>query len=260
MKLDGRTVTTVLAAVVVALVVGAIAGTTHGAAAGAVGALASLLAGACFWVATEMWHRNITLENRRQEVLRRFAPRELTASPPVAHFLWPEEAVVPFRPRPELDELMAWCVSGGHAAVRLVTGDAGAGKTRLARQLHDELALNGWQPLWVPRDSEGDAIRSAHTAGQPCVLVVDYAETRSGLTGLLNALAVVAGLDPDGTLRLLVSPSKVDVLRVRRELLAERLAELHCSGSSSGPVGRVFGRDLAPSTGPDPRRSDGMAH
>ena len=194
MRFDGRTVAIALASVVVALVVGAIAGTKSGAAAGALGALASLLAGAVFWVATDLWQRYIARVNRRQEVLRRFAPRELTAGLPVAHYLWPEEAVVPFRPRPELDELMAWCASGEHAAVRLVTGDAGAGKTRLARQLSDELAENGWQPLWVPRGSESGAIEAAHALGQPCVLVVDYAETRSCLAGLVNDLAA----DQDG--------------------------------------------------------------
>ena len=96
--------------------------------------------------------------------------------------------------RPELDELLSWCVSGGHAAVRLVTGDGGAGKTRLALRLGEELAANGWQPLWVQRGSERDAVRRCAAVGQPCVLVVDYAETRSELVGLLNDVAA----DQDG--------------------------------------------------------------
>ena len=84
---------------------------------------------------------------------------------PVARYLRPEEAVVPFRARPELDELLGWCVSGGHAAVRLVTGDGGAGKTRLALRLGEELAANGWQPLWVPRGSEREAVGAVHDDG-----------------------------------------------------------------------------------------------
>jgi tetratricopeptide (TPR) repeat protein len=193
-RFDGRTVAIALASLVVALLLGAIAGAKSGPAAGALTALASLLAGAVFWVATDQWQRHIVRVNKRQEVLRRFAPRELSDALPVAHYLWPEEAVVPFRARPELDELMTWCVSGGHAAARLVTGDAGAGKTRLARQLTNELSANGWQPLWVPPGSESDAIEAAQTTGEPCVLIVDYAETRSGLAGLLNDLAT----DHDG--------------------------------------------------------------
>ena len=106
------------------------------------------------------------------------------ASLPVARYLRPEEAAVPFRSRPELYELLRSCTCTGHAAVQLVTGDGGAGKTRLALRLGDELAANGWQPLWVPRGSERDAVRAVHTVGQPCVLVVDYAETRSDLAGV----------------------------------------------------------------------------
>ena len=63
----------------------------------------------------------------------------------------------------------------------------------------------------------------------------------------------LAGLGQDGTLQLLLQPSGQVMLRGRRELLAERLAELHCSGAVSGPVVRVFGRYLAPSAGADPR-------
>ena len=119
----------------------------------------------------------------------------------VARYLRPEEAVVPFRARPELDELLNWCVSGGHAAVRLVTGDGGAGKTRLALRLGEELAASGWQPLWVPRGGEREAVGAVHVMGQPCVLVVDYAETRAELAGLLDDVAA----DQDGTdLRLLL--------------------------------------------------------
>lgn len=69
----------------------------------------------------------------------------------VARFLRPEEQVVPFRARPELEELVAWCTRGGRAGVRLVTGDGGAGKTRLALRLGEVLAASGWQQLWVPR-------------------------------------------------------------------------------------------------------------
>ena len=49
----------------------------------------------------------------------------------VARYLRPEEQVVPFRARPELDELLGWCTSGGHARIRLVTGNGGAGRPAL---------------------------------------------------------------------------------------------------------------------------------
>lgn len=236
MRFDGRTGAVALASVVVALLLGAVAGTKSGASAGALAALASLLAGAVFWVATDQWQRHLARVNQRQEVLRTFAPRELMDALPVAHYLWPEEAVVPFRARPELDELMTWCVSGGHAAVRLVTGDAGAGKTRLARQLTNELAANGWQPLWVPPGSESHAIEAAGTMGQPCVLIVDYAETRSGLAGMLNDLAT----DQDGPdLRVLLVARSArewwEQLLASAERLATSLLEAHAP-MTLGPV------------------------
>ena len=58
----------------------------------------------------------------------------------VARFLRPEEAVVGFRDRPELADLLDWCAAPGRVAVRLVTGSGGAGKTRLALRLGQEMA------------------------------------------------------------------------------------------------------------------------
>ena len=114
-----------------------------------------------------------------------------------------------------------------------------------------EAKLRDW------RRGLGQAAR--HAAGADAAwLVLDGAYTGSavGRADWFRAMGVgLAGLDPDGTLRLLLPASGTGMLRARRELLAERLAELHCSGAVSGPVRRVFGRDLAPSTGPDPRRS-----
>ena len=121
---------------------------------------------------------------------------------PIAWYLRPEEQVVAFRPRPELDELLDWCVGDGHAAARLVTGDGGAGKTRLALRLGQELTANGWQQLWVRRDAERDGIAAVRTMGQPCLLVVDYAETRNDLEGLLDDMAANRG-GPDTRVLLL---------------------------------------------------------
>jgi tetratricopeptide (TPR) repeat protein len=183
--LNGRTVALALAAVVVCFVVGAIAGPGVGLA-----TLGGLLAGALFWAATVEWQRRIEQRNRLKEVHQAFAPPALMEALPVAYYLRPEEAVVPFRPRPELDELMAWSVSEAHTAVRLVTGEAGAGKTRLVQRLINDLAADGWQRLQAPRDSKIDAAEAARVIGQPCVLVVDYAEARGDLARVLNDLAI----------------------------------------------------------------------
>jgi hypothetical protein len=102
-----------------------------------------------------------------------------------AWYLRPEAEVVAFVPRPELSTLREWCVTGGRLAVRLVIGKGGVGKTRLAVQLVQDLAENGWRAVWVAPGQEGNVINAVREVGEPAVLVVDYAETRSGLAGLL---------------------------------------------------------------------------
>jgi len=74
--LDGRTVAIGLFAVVLALVLGAVAGTLAGAGAGALAALAGLVPPAVLAVAVELRQRTIARMNKRQEVLRKFAPPE----------------------------------------------------------------------------------------------------------------------------------------------------------------------------------------
>jgi hypothetical protein len=117
-----------------------------------------------------------------------------------------------------------------------------------------EAKLRDW------RRGLGQAAR--HAAGADAAwLVLDGACTRPAAVRAdwFRATGVgLAGLGQDGTLQLLLRPSGEAMLRARRELLAERLAELHCSGAVSGPVGRVFGRHLAPSAGADPRHAGAL--
>ncbi len=53
----------------------------------------------------------------------------------VARLLRPEAETVPFWPRAELGLLTEWVAAGEHAAVQLVVGPGGVGKTRLARRI-----------------------------------------------------------------------------------------------------------------------------
>jgi len=107
--------------------------------------------------------------------------------------LYPEARVVAFWARPELGELLAWCRAPGRAAARLVTGEGGAGKTRLAIELARELENDGWQAQWVPPGKEPDAIQMARRTSRPTVLLLDDAETRTDVTRLLTDAA--GGLD-----------------------------------------------------------------
>ena len=125
---------------------------------------------------------------------------------PVARYLRPEEEVVPFRQRSELGELLRWCATAGPVAARLVAGSGGSGKTRLALRLCQELAANGWRPLWVGPGQEGLVAGAVRELGEPCVVVVDYAETRAALAGLLWDVAGLSG-GPDVRVVLLARGS-----------------------------------------------------
>ncbi|MEW2077815.1 trypsin-like peptidase domain-containing protein [Streptomyces sp. NPDC013433] len=92
-----------------------------------------------------------------------------------------DSEVVPFHGREgERAALDAWCREPGFG-VRILTGPAGQGKTRLAREivagLHRERRLAAWVTYDGPSATAPDHT-VLHTLSTPAVLVVDYAETR----------------------------------------------------------------------------------
>jgi len=125
----------------------------------------------------------------------------------VARYLRADEQVVPFRGRPELDELLTWCGADGRARVRLVTGDGGAGKTRLALRLCKDLAAQGWRSLWVHPGREAYAAEAVRKLG-PGVLVVDYAETRDSLRSMLSEVVADGAASDVRVLLLARSPGE----------------------------------------------------
>ena len=128
-----------------------------------------------------------------REELRRAG--ELASDGP-AGLLDPRRGLVAFTGRErELAGLLAWCQDGLARGVRLVTGPGGVGKTRLSVELCARLELRGWR--WVRAgDQEEAAALAAARRGWPgsVLLVVDYAETRTGLGELLRAVAAEAGV------------------------------------------------------------------
>ncbi|QMU69103.1 tetratricopeptide repeat protein [Streptacidiphilus sp. P02-A3a] len=103
---------------------------------------------------------------------------------------------VPFHGRQELlAELRAWCGRGGFGAW-LLHGPGGQGKTRLAHHLAQQLAAERWAVLWPSRDATADRLRGLRDVRKPLLVVVDYAETR---TGQLAALVEAAAEHPGST-------------------------------------------------------------
>lgn len=71
-----------------------------------------------------------------------------------------------------------------------MVGAGGVGKTRLALQLGAYLEARGWSFTMVGADREADALSTLRAVtGRPIFLVLDYAETRTGLVDLLRELA-----------------------------------------------------------------------
>jgi tetratricopeptide (TPR) repeat protein len=145
---------------------------------------------------------------------------ELAGNSP-AGLLDPRREVVGFLGREnELKNLAVWCQDGAPRGVRLVTGPGGVGKTRLSVELCTWMEVLGWHCVRPGDGGEAAALGAARQAWRGRVLiVVDYAETRPGLTGLLRAVAA-----DDGPVRvLLLSRSAGEWWeRLRSEELAVR--------------------------------------
>ena len=196
-RVDSRTLALGALAVALALVLGGVGVAKGGVAGGAIGALAGLLSTGVLAVAMDRWNRHRERLEQGQEALDRLEKGSPTVAGKrlpmpeggYARLLRPEEEVVSFRSRPELDELFNWCVTGSHIGVRLVTGEGGVGKTRLVVQLGRNLSESGWRTSWVLRGGEEQAVSDIRLVGQPTVLLVDYAETRDELSNLLAAVA-----------------------------------------------------------------------
>jgi len=119
----------------------------------------------------------------------------LVVSP--AALLRARRRVVPFRGRAHLLQRMsAWSQEPGFSGW-LLHGPAGQGKTRLAQQLADLLAADGWATLWLRTDASVEALAVLAAAATPLLVVLDYAETRiRQLAAVLAAAARHKGGTP----------------------------------------------------------------
>jgi tetratricopeptide (TPR) repeat protein len=166
--------------------------------------------------------------------------------PGPASLLDPALEVVPFTGRmAELAALREWCTDDEAGAVRLVVGGGGAGKTRLALELKRRLGdAGGWRCADIDAGTEATALEAERaTAGRRrLLLVVDYADARAGLAGLLDAVAR--------------DPARVRVLLLARHA-GEWWRRLEGSGQAARDLAADAGREVitladAVSTGGSP--------
>ncbi|MFE3168186.1 tetratricopeptide repeat protein [Streptomyces sp. NPDC059224] len=190
MRVDTRVIALASGAVVVAVVLGFWTEAWIGAATG----LGGLFAPVLWEAAVTRWNSREATAEHAESVFQPMVSHAATES--ITDLLRPENEVVPFRRRPESAELLQWCQTPQQQKVRLITGEGGAGKTRLTVQLGRDLVDAKWQTRWVRRGEEADAVRIASELRQSVLLVVDYAETRNGLLQLVRAAASVPDQPP----------------------------------------------------------------
>jgi Mrp family chromosome partitioning ATPase len=177
-----------------------------------------------------------------------------------ARLLDPRREVVGFVGREtELAELMAWCENNSGGRLRLVTGPGGVGKTRLAVELADRVRKAGWRAERITGGAETQAIPALRAVTRDrTLLIVDYAETRSGLGQMLSALAselgagvrvlLLARADADWWDQLGVSdPAVWDLVQVARQATLSLQPAVDANLSDSDLVAlavRAFAREL----------------
>ena len=86
------------------------------------------------------------------------------------------------RRQPEVDKLREWVADTNLLTVRLITGEGGQGKTRLAIHVCQQLRVEGWHSGFLDSALEVSRMpllwRDLKKLNLPVFIVVDYAETR----------------------------------------------------------------------------------
>ncbi len=90
-------------------------------------------------------------------------------------------------------QLSAWCATPGPFAALVLTGPAGAGKTRVAIELCRRMRAEGWHTGFL---GSRDRLPRVGALRRPTLVILDYAEALPRLRELLAALARAG--TPDG--------------------------------------------------------------
>ncbi|MBP2708196.1 tetratricopeptide repeat protein [Microbispora sp. RL4-1S] len=151
------------------------------------------LAGALGAFAPTVYDAAAARRRAMDEAASAAALTDLDAGP--ATLLTARRAVVEFTGRAEeLRALEGWCADQAAARMRLVTGPGGVGKTRLMLELSARMHDRGWGVAEVGERQEATALERYRQASDGRVLlVVDYAETRTGLDALLASVVADQG-------------------------------------------------------------------
>ncbi|MCM2428564.1 tetratricopeptide repeat protein [Streptomyces sp. RKAG337] len=105
--------------------------------------------------------------------------------------LWARNNAIRFHPRDELDFLRDWFTApdplGPRTRIALLHGVGGAGKTRLAAELADQLSAAGWYGGFLVREPDPQDRAWLAEVASPLLVVVDYVEDRKS-ADVINVL------------------------------------------------------------------------
>ncbi|MEZ5356570.1 MAG: hypothetical protein R2762_28375 [Bryobacteraceae bacterium] len=144
---------------------------------------------------------------RHSQILQRLEDRDrLPLTNPKAHaydaareleILRAENRAIPVLGRQsDLESLHAWLASTPPVSLRILTGPAGAGKTRLALQLLDEIDRTQWY-AGLLRDLDAVSHLDQRYWDRPTLAIIDYAATVAApLKSWLGRIADASGLPP----------------------------------------------------------------
>jgi tetratricopeptide (TPR) repeat protein len=143
---------------------------------------------------------------RSQALLRVPDPRHKA---PPSWWLNPRHRATRFQHRPELETLLAWALNEDPATpvAKLIVGEGGAGKTRLAVELAEQLNAHGWIAGLLTADDAGRLQGIAETLpeiarlGHQVFIAIDYPE---GLARQLTAFLSLIPRPDQGTVRVLL--------------------------------------------------------
>ena len=102
----------------------------------------------------------------------------------------------------DLAALDSWRDSAAQISVRVITGRAGAGKTRLAIEACAHAATAGWEAGFAPHNKLADNTIPTHAFPTPTLIVIDYAAAAT--RPLRPWLETLAKRPPTAKLRLLL--------------------------------------------------------
>ncbi|WNG55263.1 tetratricopeptide repeat protein [Archangium gephyra] len=100
-----------------------------------------------------------------------------------------------------LSELDRWCEEGPSVAVRLLHAEGGVGKTRLAIEWIRRRRAMGWAAGFLPKGVHDDWFERLWTLGHQVLVVLDYAESCSGLPEVLERIFRYSQQKHGGVLR-----------------------------------------------------------